>query len=307
MLGGGITVPDLRVVNTDSIANRALVTVIAIMTFLGALFGGAASMVRSASQDWSASLSSEITIQIKPALGRDIAADQARSEQIISKFPGVMKVRSISQAESGEMLRPWLGTGFDLKDLPIPQLLTVKIDGSTRIDMAALAETLRNEVPTALVDDHKTWRNRLEKMSDGLIGVSFFVLALFVLAMGLAVSFATRGAMASSREVVDVLHFVGASDQFIAKEFQRHFLKLGLAGAAMGTICAVLIIRALGWASERWLASRDGEQVEALFGRLEIDSGMVLIMLFVALAMTAVTGAVSRSVVINLLKQSRQA
>jgi hypothetical protein len=30
-------------------------------------------------------------------------------------------------------------------------------------------------------------------------------------------------------------------------------------------------------------------------------------MLFVALAMTAVTGAVSRSVVINLLKQSRQA
>jgi len=36
--------------------------------------------------------------------------------------------------------------------------------------------------------------------------------------------------MAGNRDVVEVLHFVGAHDSFIASEFQRHFMWLGLKG-----------------------------------------------------------------------------
>jgi cell division transport system permease protein len=93
-------VPDLRVVNTDSVANRALITVIAIMTFLAALAGGGASMMRSASKEWSASLSNEITIQIKPAIGRDAASDLSIAEKIVTRFPGVEKAYVLSQADS---------------------------------------------------------------------------------------------------------------------------------------------------------------------------------------------------------------
>jgi len=299
--------PDLRVVNTDSVANRALITVIAIMTFLAALAGGSASMMRSASKEWSASLSNEITIQIKPAIGRDAASDLSIAEKIVTRFPGVEKAYVLSQADSTELLRPWLGSGFDLKDLPVPRLIVVRIKSPEDLNVGALSDAIKREVPNALVDDHKTWRNLLERMSDALIGVSFFILSLFVLAMGLAVSFATRGAMASSREVVEVLHFVGASDAFIAQEFQRHFLKVGLIGATMGAAVAGALIWFAGRMSERMLSTRSGEQIEALFGRIEVDLVMMAIMLLVALAMASVTGIVSRVVVMRLLKDARLA
>ena len=46
----------------------------------------------------------------------------------------------------------------------------------------------------------------------------------------LLVGFATRGAMASNRAIVEVLHFVGAKNRYIAGQFQRHFLRLGMRG-----------------------------------------------------------------------------
>ena len=38
---------------------------------------------------------------------------------------------------------------------------------------------------------------------------------------------ATRSAMASNREIVEVLHFVGATDRFIAREFEKAFPAAG--------------------------------------------------------------------------------
>ena len=60
----------------------------------------------------------------------------------------------------------------------------------------------------------------------GGLGIFGLVLAATVL----SVAFATRGAMASNRPIVEVLHFVGAKEAYIASQFQRHFLVLGLKG-----------------------------------------------------------------------------
>jgi ATP-binding cassette subfamily F protein uup len=56
------------------------------------------------------------------------------------------------------------------------------------------------------------------------------VVLLVLAAAALAVAFATRGAMAGSRDSVEVLHLVGADDDFIAREFQSRFVRLGLRG-----------------------------------------------------------------------------
>ena len=47
---------------------------------------------------------------------------------------------------------------------------------------------------------------------------------------------ATRSSMASNREIVEVLHFVGATDRFIAREFEKHFLRLGVRAGLVGAI-----------------------------------------------------------------------
>ena len=71
-------------------------------------------------------------------------------------------------------------------------------------------------------------------MAGTIVLSGLLVLALIVLATVLAVVFATRGTMASNREIVDVLHFIGASNSFIAGEFQGRFLSLGFRGGLIG-------------------------------------------------------------------------
>ena len=78
-----------------------------------------------------------------------------------------------------------------------------------------------------------------DAVADGdLVGRLAVVLAATVL----SVAFATRGAMSSNRPIVEVLHFVGAKEAYIASQFQRHFLVLGLKGGIIGGLAAIAFL-----------------------------------------------------------------
>jgi cell division transport system permease protein len=62
----------------DSVAGRALMAVIAILTFLAALSAGAAVLAARASEQWRGAVANEMTIQIRPDSRRDMEADLSR-------------------------------------------------------------------------------------------------------------------------------------------------------------------------------------------------------------------------------------
>src|SRR5881394_811406 len=70
------------IVPKSTIAGRALVAVVAIMTFLASVTTGAVMLVRAVASDWQSDVSREVTIQIRPASGRNIEADVARAAEI---------------------------------------------------------------------------------------------------------------------------------------------------------------------------------------------------------------------------------
>jgi cell division transport system permease protein len=109
--------------------------------------------------------------------------------------------------------------------------------------------------------------------------------------------------MAGSREIVSVLHFVGASDQFIAREFQRHFLRLGLRGAAFGGLASIIIFLLSGWLTSRWSADPAAEQIEALFGQFNLGRGGYFTIGLIAAMMAVLTGLISRKVVYRQLRK----
>ncbi len=76
-----------------------------------------------------------------------------------------------------------------------------------------------DKVPNATVDDHRLWLQRLSVMAGTVVVIAFVIFALVMLAMVLAVGFATRGAMAGNREIIEVLHLVGAADGYISRQF----------------------------------------------------------------------------------------
>ena len=207
---------EMPLVPAASIAGRALVTVIAIMTFLASLSAGTAILITQASRGWQSQVSQEATIQVRPVPGHDLDAEAKKAADIAARNPGVGDVRMFSAAESARLLEPWLGGGLDLGELPVPRMIVVKKSDSA-FDADALRKSLAKDVPSAIFDDHSMWLSRLTVMTRTVVGASIILFGLVLTAMLLAVAFATRGAMAGNREIIDVLHFVGAEDRFIAR------------------------------------------------------------------------------------------
>lgn len=289
-------------VPVDTVAGRALMAVIAILTFLAALSAGAAVLAARASDQWRGAVSDEMTIQIRPESRRNIEEDVAKAVAMARALDGIESVRAVPKAESDKLLEPWLGTGLDLVELPVPRLIVLKLRPGASPDIARFGPALRSEVSTAILDDHRVWIRRLSAMASTIIVSGFVIVLLVLTAAALAVAFATRGAMAGSRESVEVLHFVGAGDDFIAREFQSRFIRLGLRGGAMGGLAAIVAIALLGFVSSFWSTAPEAEQLQALFGAFEIGWAGYAAVVLVALVVAAIAGLVSRFTVRHYLK-----
>jgi cell division transport system permease protein len=293
---------DQPLVPVDSVAGRALVVVIAILTFLAALSAGAALLAARASEQWRGAVANEMTIQVRPDPRRNIEQDIARAVELARGVPSVAEARPMPRAESDKLLEPWLGAGLDLVELPVPRLIVLRLSSAVANDLVAFSQTLRREVPSATLDDHRLWVRRLSTMASTIILAGVAVVLLVLVAAGLAVAFATRGAMAGSRDSVEVLHFVGATDEFIAREFQTRFVALGLRGGAAGGFAAILAIALLGLLSSAWSATPEADQLQALFGAFEIGWSGYAAVILVAAVVAAIAGLVSRLTVRHYLR-----
>jgi cell division transport system permease protein len=290
------------IVPSSSIAGRSLVAVVAIMTFLAALTTGAAMLVVSTANDWQADVGREVTIQVRPAAGRDIEADVGKAVATARGASGIADVRAYSKEESEKLVEPWLGAGLHLDDLPIPRLIVVKLASGVTPNFAALRQALANQVPTASLDDHRGWMERMRTMAGTAVVCGLAVLGLVVAVTMLSVTFATRGAMATNRPIVEVLHYIGATDSFVASQFQHHFLLLGLKGGAIGGGAAIVLF-GCAEAARAWLAGTpSGDEAAALFGSLSIGvKGYVAIVIQIVV-MAVVTALVSRFTVNRTLE-----
>jgi cell division transport system permease protein len=286
----------------DSVAGRALVVVIAIMTFLACLTAGAALLVAHASQAWRSDVLREATIQVTPGAGDDIESLVAKAVAIASKSPEVESAHAYSKAESEKLLEPWLGAGFDLSQLPVPRVITVRLRDQRPEGLAALRSALASAVPQADLDDHRIWATRLGAMADAVVILAAALFALMIVAMGTAIGFATRGAVAGNREIVEVLHLVGASNGFIAKEFQSHFRRLGLHGAMIGGLAAVVSFATASLLSFWWAHSPGGEEIAAMFGSFALGPSGYVALVAVCAAVTLLTGLLSREIVMQHLQ-----
>jgi cell division transport system permease protein len=280
------------IVPEQNIAGRALVLVIAIMTFLSCLTLGAVTLVRDSASVWENQIARGATIQIKPSDGLDMEAALEAAARIASGFQGVTSTRIVDRAATSRLLEPWLGSNLNIDELPVPRLVIVEIDVASPPDFATMRSMLASELPTASLDDHRAWIDRLVAMARTTVTIGVAVLVLMLSATVLCVVFATRGAMAGNGHIIEVLHFVGAQAGFIATEFRRHFLLTGTKGAAAGGFAAVVVFIAFSFWSSMNLATPEADQATALFGNFAIGTagyaGVVLIVLVIA-ALTAAT------------------
>jgi cell division transport system permease protein len=285
------------IVPRATISARALVAVVAIMTFLAALTTGAVMLVRAAASEWQADVAREVTIQIRPAAGRDIEADVAKAAAIARASSGVADVRPYSKEETSRLLEPWLGSGLQLDDLPVPRIIVVQLATGATPDLAPLRQALGEQIAGASLDDHRGFVDRMRAIARAVLAGGIGVLLLVLAATVLSVAFATRAAIATNRPVIEVLHLIGAKDGFIAGHFQRHFLQLGLKGGMIGGGAAIALFAILEFFGGHLVGTAGGDQFGALLGGASIGPLGYLAVLAQVGLIALITGATSRHTV----------
>lgn len=234
--------PSPTLIPSDRRTTWPLAAVIVVMCYLAAMTLAAAIMIGKAARDWSAGLSTTATVQLMPRQGVDPDRQAQEALDILRATQGISGADLLSAEETRALIEPWVGASEAIADLPLPRLIAVRFTPGASPDVKALARRIAENVEGASLDAHDAWRDRLALFSGALGWLADGVLALIALAAMGAVIFATRAGLLAHHEIVEVLHLVGARDGFIAREFQRRFLRLGLEAGAAGAALAALTL-----------------------------------------------------------------
>jgi len=290
------------IVPERSVAGHTLLLMITIMSFLSAVTLGGVVLVQKSAIAWSADVGREVTIQIQPVADEVMDSNLRTAVTLAETTPGVASARALSIEESQALLEPWLGEGLDLSSIEIPRLVVVQLADPANADIESLERNLAT-INGASLDTHAAWRQQLNTMAGTLVLSGLLVLVLIGAATVLAIIFATRGAMATNREIVDVLHYIGASNKFIAGEFQGRFLSIGLQGGLLGAVATLLFFAAIGAAAGNMLSSEAGAQVGVLFGRFALGVDGLIWVVAVVPVIAALTAITSRMTVRRFLSE----
>jgi cell division transport system permease protein len=226
-------------------SGRFLPWLIALMVYLAALAASGALALDRDLASWDRGLSGALTVELPPA-GRD-AHDLDAAVAALRAAPGVLSARALTRDEVAQLLQPWLGAELP-RELSLPRLIDLRIVPGAA-DPAALAALVQKAAPGAELDDHPAWLGRLATLVREIEATAIAVVVLIGAAAVLTVIFTTRAGLSMHRDVIELLHLMGARDGYIARQFDRQALRLGLVGGALGIALALATVLALGEAA----------------------------------------------------------
>ncbi|GHU05458.1 cell division protein [Alphaproteobacteria bacterium] len=200
---------------------------------------------------WETDVSGTMTVEIAAPLDVDKEAMEKNRDQIdmalqiLNSTPGVARARALSQKEMIALLSPWLGDSEFLREMPLPTLIDVTLEKERKPNLDSLSKELQAAVSGASLDDHRVWLSRLINLSRSIEYLALGVALLIGGATSLTVVFATRTGMAVHHEAIRMLHLIGATDDYIAREFANKTFILALKGALIGFVPALPLLVAI--------------------------------------------------------------
>lgn len=220
----------------DDGSGRFVPWIVAVMVYLAALSVAAGMAVNRSVEKWNIGLEGTVTVEIAASDAPQQTAQERMDQALVllRQTAGVLSAKPVPGDEISRLLEPWLGQGEIPLNLPIPQLIDVRLEPGTQLDLAALGTLLENAIPGARLDDHQYWTERLADFGRSVQITSAFVVALVALAGAGTVVFATRAGLAIHREVIELMHLVGSRDSYIAGQFQAHAMSMSLRGGVVG-------------------------------------------------------------------------
>lgn len=235
-------------------SSRFVLWLVMVLVFVAAIAVTANAYVGGLLRHWNQSVTGTLTIQIPVMLDATDPASKAATARVLDvlqRHPAVGAAAAIPREKVTDLLKPWLGEGDAVSDLPLPVLVDVRLATSTSDAVAAVTSSVKRVSPGAVIDDHRAWLERVMGLARGLGAVAIAVMALVTGALTLTIVFATRASLAEFAQVIDVLHIVGAKDGYIAGQFARRALTQSVLGGLGGLALYVPVLALMAWLASR--------------------------------------------------------
>jgi len=234
-----------KIIPSEAAPLRNLIVTMTVMCYLACLAIGALVVINRAVDGWTRGLSREVTVQVRQIQKLDMEVELQKALTLLKATSGVASAEALPREAGLKLLEPWLGN-TNLEELPIPRLIRVTIDENHQPDFEALDRNLKDNIKGASLDTHRRWEAELTRMAHTLSLLSYVILALICASAIAMVIFAARSVLDANREVVDVLHLVGAQDGYIARQIDRRFMVSGMTAGVIGIALALLTFLGLG-------------------------------------------------------------
>jgi cell division transport system permease protein len=277
-----------------------LVLLIALMSFLAIMALAGTFALSSMTRHWSSGLENKITIEI-PAEKSDgslrsqdqVSGLTKRAAEALADDPNIVHLDILEKSDIQELISPWLGTDMVLDDIPLPGLISVDLHLSSSDMLQGMEKTLALIDETIRVDTHEAWLADLLRIT-GALQMAATLIALLIAATAVtAVAGAIRARMAIHKEDVALLHLMGASDEYITRQFQRHAVIVALRGGFFGTLSACIVLLIIGFGS--------GDTAATLLPSLQLSGAHIVFLLATPIMACAIAFIAARFTVLRVL------
>ncbi len=275
---------------------------IALMSFLAAIALTGNFALNSMTQRWSSGLENKLTIEIpaekKGGELRSAAEIQSlaeRVEAVLENNPAVKSADTLDQNDIQELVEPWLGKDAPLGDIPLPGLISVELTSPEPGTTAKLTAEISEIADDIVVDTHEAWLQSLMRMISSLRFAALTVALIIAATTVTAIAGAIRSRIAVHRADVELLHLMGANDEYIIRQFQRHALVIALQGSLCGTLAAGLILVITKYGI--------GTGGESLLPAFSLGIGQGLMVAILPLLAALIAGATARFTVLRSLSR----
>lgn len=274
-----------------------VIAILMLLTLLAAAAG--VGLARSANAIGEA-IAGRVTVQIVAANPATRSAQASALRSRAATQPFVRSARMVEQAELKATLGQWFGNaeGEDemLESLPMPALVDIDLaSGNRTAQMRQLRTLVTQEAPGARIIPHAEWLGPVAQLIRSLAWIAGALVLLMTAASAAVVIMTARAALGTHYATIEMLHMIGATDQQIARLFQRRIAIDTAYGIALGTAVAAAILLVIGW---QWSDVTSGLAATASLG----PGGWALLLALPLLAI-ALAALTARQTLLAALKK----
>ena len=264
--------------------------VIAIMTFVMMIVAAAALALANAAGVVAGAVEHRYVLQL--ADGRDGKLDEA--VRAARSMPGITSAEPVSEEQMRRTLARWIGPAGLGEDLPVPAIIHLQL--APKASAESVGDALQRAVPgSRYIAEQATVQPLLGSLR-ALRWLAVVLVLLMAAATSAAVVLAARSALDTHRSTIEIMHGIGATDDQIARLFQRKIALDALVGALTGAAVASVALLVVGGGGAS--LARD------VAGTTPLHTGDLIILALMPLAAAMLATLVARAAVLRALRKA---